>query len=163
MSTLSEAVRCQWISPTSRELISIRNKYLVTPRIKPGAAGCEARTQSIVLCGPPLLNIFSLWLFFTERRSQISRATVATPLSKQMTSSSSDKHLAGDVDPFLQMQFRGRTSPFFLSQSRAQALSVEPGRAWACQIFPQACFEPKLFTYKNYKIQAQAWLEVFRK
>ena len=23
------------------------------PRIEPGAAGCEARTLSIVLCGPP--------------------------------------------------------------------------------------------------------------
>ena len=39
---------CRLISTTSTELPS------GTPRIEPGAAGCEARTLSIVLCGPPV-------------------------------------------------------------------------------------------------------------
>ena len=52
---------------------------------------------------------------------------------------------------------RGWTSPTFLS------LSIEPGRVRACPNVPRACFEPKLFTNKNYKIQCLSLLWAFLK
>ena len=61
------------------------------------------------------------------------------------------------------LPYRVGTSPIFWDPSRAQALSIEPERAQACQYFPGACFEPELVTNKNLKIQARACVELFWK
>ena len=42
----------------------------------------------------------------------------------------------------------------FFSPSGAQALTVEPRRAQACQNFLQPHFEPELFSIDIYEIQA---------
>ena len=41
-------------------------EFLGMPRIKPGAAGCEARTLSIVLCSPQLLKYFDILIASKE-------------------------------------------------------------------------------------------------
>ena len=39
---------------------------------------------------------------------------------------------------------------------RARALRVEPGRARAYEKYHRVCFEPELFLYKNWKLNARA-------
>ena len=49
----------------------------------------------------------------------------------------------------------------FLGPSRTRALRVEPEQAQACEKYHQACLEPDLLTYKNWKLQARVYFELF--
>ena len=58
---------------------------------------------------------------------------------------------------------RGGMSSLLSSPSLAQALRVEPERAQAYEKYRQAYFEPEFLLNKNWKLQARAYFELFKK